>query len=469
MPEPLRDDQIEDLAFYINNPRCGNLSDPGTGKTPSVCVYIEYLFKHKNTKTIWSMPKSLLRKNYRELLRFTNLLPEQCIIVDGTPKEREQQINDPRGVVWLMGFKRFADDWDKMRAIHPTIDALIFDEFHMGGFKKPTSARSLALFIAMRKMKYFLPMTGTLIAGRLDSCYSAIHVIEPRYYSSHSSFMAQHSLQDADGNIMAWVNHEKLGRIFLRHTIRRSFESVHGKQVIVTQKELIPMDSKTYDAYKEFEAKAILELDDSFLDGSNPGVNAIRCRQIMAHPQTFGILKPGELTGKDERLQIHVEDHLNNGTPLIIFGALIPEQERVAELCEKWGLKVGLINSHVSSKMRSIIDEDFIAGKLNCVVASQGTASVGFNWGHVDHIINVSIDYEDTNFIQSFRRATRSARTKPLRITLFEYENSIDKRVFQIVDRKSRDLNKVDSSYPILNLSAEQWVNVIEKKVENNA
>lgn len=469
MPEPLREDQVEDLGFYMNNERGGNLSDPGTGKTPSVCVYQEYLFKHKNVKTIWAMPKSLLRKNVRELLRFTNFTPEQGILVDGTPKEREQQMSDQRGVVWLMGFKRFADDWDKMRAMHPTIDALMFDEFHMGGFKKPTSARSLSLFLAMRKMKYFLPMTGTLIAGRLDSCYSAIHVIEPRYYSSHESFMAQHALKDADGKVMAWVNHEKLGRIFMRHTIRRSFESVHGKQSIVTQKELVPMDAKTRSAYTEFEAKAILELEDSFLDGSNPGVNAIRCRQIMGHPHKYGILKPGELTGKDELLQVHVEDHLNTGAPLIIFAALIPEQDRVFELCKKWGLKTGLINSTVSAKNRSVIDEDFIAGKLDCVVASQGTASVGFNWGHVDHIIDVSIDYEDTNFIQSFRRATRSARTKPLRITLFEYEDSIDKRMFMIVDKKSRDLNKVDDSYPILNLSLDQWVNVIDEKVQNKS
>lgn len=454
MPLALRDYQIQDLSFYMNNERCANLSDPGTGKTPSACVYTEYLWADKGFKTIWAMPKSLLWKNYNEFLAFTNFKPEEVVIVDGTPKQREVQMASKTAKVWLMGFKRWADEWKKMREMHPEINFFCFDEWHMGGFKNPTSKRSEELFKSMRVVKYFLPMSGTLISGRLDSCYTAIKIIEPRYYANHFSFMAQHALTDEFGSVLGWVNHEKLGRIFLRHCIRHSFEEVYGKEAKKLIFEQVPMDPKSLKAYKEFEEKAMLELEDEFLDGVNPAVNATRCRQIMGHPHHFNLLKENELTGKEERLQIHVEDHLNTGKPLVIFSSLIPEQERLASLCSKWGMKTALINSSVSPAKRAKIDADFQAGRIQCIVGSPATAAVGFNWGHTDHIIFASIDYDNTNFVQAYRRAIRGKRETPLLITVLEYENSIDQRIFKIVDRKSRDLAKVDASYEKLTLSS---------------
>ena len=53
-PLPLHKFQIEDLGFYIHRgPRTANLSDPGVGKTPSVCVYQDYLWAEHNTKTAY--------------------------------------------------------------------------------------------------------------------------------------------------------------------------------------------------------------------------------------------------------------------------------------------------------------------------------------------------------------------------------------------------------------------------------
>jgi len=67
----LREKQVEQLAFYIRNPKCLDLSDPGTGKTPPCCVYAYMMWARGERKTLWSMPKSLLKKNLKELCRFT--------------------------------------------------------------------------------------------------------------------------------------------------------------------------------------------------------------------------------------------------------------------------------------------------------------------------------------------------------------------------------------------------------------
>lgn len=77
----LRPAQIEQLAFYIANPKCLDLSDPGTGKTPPVCVYAYYMWDRQAKKTIWTMPKSILKKNLKEMIRFTDFSPKDVVIL----------------------------------------------------------------------------------------------------------------------------------------------------------------------------------------------------------------------------------------------------------------------------------------------------------------------------------------------------------------------------------------------------
>lgn len=466
----LRDYQVADLSFYISNERCANLSDPGTGKTPSVCVYAYWLWNEKKERTIWVMPKSLLKKNKEELLEFTHFTDEDVQIYDGTPKQREKILANSEGKIWLMGFRRFADEWRELLDRHPDFNALIVDEIHMG-FGGAKSNQTLQMFAAMKKLKRFLAMTGTLINGRLDSAYPTIKVIEPRYYGTHQSFLNIHGIYDEWGSVVGWRNHHRLSEIFGRHMIRRTFESIYGKNEVITNVELVEMGKQQRAKYDEFEKKAILDLGDRFM--SSDGVEAVqttRLRQIMAHPENvtlpirwddegkpvefkdYNLLPKGAMTGKDERLEVHLADHKNTGEPLIIFAAMQKEVDRIAEMCRKRGFKVGKIHGQVSTKERARVDEQFRNRVLDVVVASPETAAVGYNWGFVDHIIFASIDYKDSNYIQAKRRAERGTREKPLRVTVLEYEKSIDQRIFKIVERKSLDANKVDKTNPTINL-----------------
>ena len=281
------------------------------------------------------------------------------------------------------------------------------------------------------------------------------------------------------------TDHERLRPIIQAHSSRRSFRDVFGDKAIVlrvgadysatiwmrtltliVRAPMAPSSAK----YDEFHKNAILELEDRWLDGTLPGVNTIRCRQIMAHPEHVELpieyndkgkpiawkvynLVGNEETGKDAAIALHLTDHLNTGKPLLIFAALVEEQNRVFRLARKIGLRTELINHTVSGPQRFAIDAAFRNGTLDVVVASAATAGVGFNWGHVDHIIFVSIDYQDTNFLQGLMRAMTGEKAGIL-VTILEYERSIDQRMFQIVETKSRDANAVDPTRPVISLSA---------------
>lgn len=81
MPLPLREKQIGQLAHYIANPKTLDLSDPSTGKTPPICVYAYWHWTKNAKKTLWTMPKSLLKKNKLELHRFTDFVDDDVVIL----------------------------------------------------------------------------------------------------------------------------------------------------------------------------------------------------------------------------------------------------------------------------------------------------------------------------------------------------------------------------------------------------
>lgn len=559
----LRGYQVDDLAYAIAHERSLFLHDPGCGKTPPTCVYLWYQWKERGATSLWTQPKSLLGKNKRELLKFTDFEDHEVAILrtDWAPipeggtnlptmdRVRQEQFADeviikkPNGApcskgdkvpfevveqwkamgldvgyefnwVWevhkpnqklpvgtllrsdmlkelkaeglklkvrrtyftrdvvekvidtiaaarvqgakviLCSFHFHREHWERVLEQFPDLGCLAIDEMHMGygGIESQTTQ---ALYGTMRKAKCFIGMTGTLLNGKLDSVYPAIHVIEPRYYPlGYSDFRRQHvAYEDDYGRVLAWKSVEKVGQILLNHGVRRTFEEVYGKEDVIFQPADIDMNPLMREAYDEFHEAAMLELSDGrFLDGSLPGVSVIRARQIMAHPETFGLCK-GEETGKDEWLHIQVTDAIMRGENLLIFSVHIPEQERIVRLLESMGRRVGLMNSSVSGPKREKIDLAFTSGQLDDVVGSPQTMAVGWNWEHVDHVIPVSYDYQDVNWLQSYRRASRGTRTKTLRVTFPRYWQSIDFRVLDIIKEKSILANQVDPTRPVLNLS----------------
>ena len=444
----LRDYQIADLAFYMAKPRCGNFSDPGTGKTPSVCVYMWWLWSHHKVRSIWTMPKSLLKKNLDELLLFTDFKREDVVIVDSYSKAAKLKRIKTDAKVFLMGFRCFADYWPQVLEHHPDVDCLIGDEWHLG-FKSDDSQRTQSLYAFMSvPSRRLVAMTGTIIDGRLDTALPLIQVCEPGHYSNKFAFNVAHAIENDYGQVVAWRNHDRIAQIFRRIAIRHTFEEAYGPEAKVIVHDICDMDPKQREAYDEFEETALLELEDSWLDGTLPGVNQIRARQLMEHPQEFGPpLDTIKYTGKEERLLIHLEDHARTRKPLVIFAAFKAQHQRVAKICEEVGLRAAIINSDVSMSRRFAIDEDFRNGEIDVIVASAATAGVGFNWGHVDHVVFMSLDPMDSNFVQAYRRAIRGKREKPLLITIMAYRDSrVEKRIFDIVEKKSALANAVDST-----------------------
>jgi hypothetical protein len=444
---------------YNEHAKCLDLSEPGTGKTPAVCTQ-QMLRAEQGKRTCWVMPKSLMSKNAREFTDWSGGMP--AAIVDGTEAKMQRAILSGSPVL-LMGPDRFKRAWNRLPDDVVAIDV---DEYHLC-FKGPRSGRTGAFLESQGRFTEGVFMTGTMVDGRLDSCYSAIEAIDPRYYPfGYDQFLAEHAYLDEYGRPISWHGHDKLRQILMRYGVLFTFRQIFGEQEVVRQLQWVDMTLKQRAMYDEFEREALLELEDFMIDGTLPGVATTRARQIMEHPNCFPDLRdeklppvdimPGERPAKLEAIEIHLEDHARTNKPIVIFAAMVPQTYEIARLGEAMGFRVApVINGQTPMGRRNEADVGFQEGRYNMIVATPPTAAVGYNWQfcgtqEVDHVIFASLSYLDSDFDQGFKRAIRRKRSTPLRLTTLAYVDSIDVRLMSILKRKSRDAQKVQPTRELI-------------------
>lgn len=460
----LRTDQVADLAFMIGKKRSLNLNDPGTGKTPPCVVNMKRRLD-EGLKTCWVQPKALIDKNIEEIKRWTGLTDRDIGVLDGTKAKMQKELAKDPGIL-LVGPTRLKLAYE---VIHEAgFRALDVDEFHMA-FAGATSARTAAFFELSKFMEESVYMTGTLINGRLDTAFPAIHSIEPRYYPfGYDQFLGMHAYLDEYDRPVAWHNHNRLRSIVGDLGIRRTFESIYGKQEVVAETQWVSMHPKQRKLFDTFRDQAFLELENFFVDGTLPGVAMTRGFQLMEHPNHFPDLTdptgsrfvdimPGERPAKLDALEIHFEDHNRLETPVLVFAGYIPQQQQIAALAVSMGRRPVVMNGNCSRAQKRAADEGFRSGEYDTMIATHAVASVGFNWQflgpqrqELDHVINASLGYMDGDYVQGYRRAIREKRQKPLRVTTLGYYDSLDLRKMQIIERKSLDAHKVDPTRELI-------------------
>lgn len=436
----LREDQIADLAFFINHPKGANLNDPATGKTPTMCVYSEYCWHELGMKSVWTQPIGLMVKNRDEFFDFTDFQPNELVLVQGTPAQKLEQMSRPDGKVFFISADGWSRQWETFVKLQPKLKVSLHDEIQLY-YRGHTAQRTQNWYIASRKMHSVIPMTGSLIRGKLSTAFPTVNVLFPKAYGSYEAFLSQHADVDFYGTVIGWKNHAKLTKVLGAVSIRRTFESIHGVEKPFIQVIKCEMGKLQRDKYQQFHDSGLLELSDQFLESKGGGADWIRALQIMAHPEgvrlpttwdkdgkplawkVYNLLGKNETTGKDEALKSYIEDHLQTGDPLVFYASLIPEQVRIYNMILALGGLAGLVNSTVTGTKRQKVDTDFKAGNIQFVVGSPATCSTGFNWQEVGgkelgRIIFVSLSPDDTDFTQAYKRGIRRVRKTKLEVVI---------------------------------------------------
>lgn len=435
----LRDYQKKDLEFALSRDRSANLSEPGTGKSPTFSRYIYMRYLIDGCKTVFIMPGGIMKKNQEDVCTWSDWSEDEVVIVKGDKKKRLETYKKDEIKCFIISADTFGKEWQILLENQPKINCCVIDEVHLL-YSGHTSKRTQALYAASRKIKYFMFNTGSILNGKFSSAYPTLAIIEPRFYMNYQNFMNYHAVYDSYGRVVAWGRPEKLKKalqmISVRHTFKECYPDSKGYMMFY---EKADMDENLKDNYKQLETEALLELEDQNLDCSNPAVKAMRARLLLSAPESLDLeLKP-VTNGKDELLKVHLETAKQENSQLVIFSVFQAEQERIKKMCEEIGLRVGLINGSVSNQRRGEIDVAFRNHELDVVIGSPQTCSVGFNWEFAKEVIFVSMDYQDSSFEQGIQRLDRGSRGEAIPVYVIGYATKVEKRIMDIIKRKMKE------------------------------
>lgn len=465
----LREDQIEDLAKFIQFPRMLNKSGCGVGKTPVSCVYTEYEVNNENNTVVWIQPSSLIGKNIQELIKWSTIRPEQIGEISGSKQKKIEVCNNRRIKVFFLTADAWASEYGTLIRNNFNPKVIICDESQMY-YRGWTSKRTSTFVKNLKpdtKVKF---MTATPTPhGNLGAAYIYAHVMQQSYYKHHKYFMQIHAVYDEFDTLSGWENHEVLKELLDFYSICRTAKEVYGENEKFIVRKMIQMPKVQREAYKQFEDVGILELKDDTLSNKNmEGQMTLRLRQIMNSPHKIkipsewdkegkpinytqtSILKPDQISAKEQE----IINYLQEGEPIAIFGVFQAELEHIHKVLTEAGFTGRIINGTVSGTERTNIDNQFREGKLDFVVCSVKTAAVGFNWGFLNTIIFHSMDYGDDDFEQACHRAIRGVRDQPLRVLILEYEDSIEPVILWKIHNKSKHTNKVNPHLDVIRFPA---------------
>lgn len=435
----LRDYQKKDLEFHLSRDRSANLSEAGTGKSPTFSRYIYTRYLIDGCKTVFIMPGGIMKKNQEDVCEWSGWSEDEVVIVKGNKNKRLEIYKRNEIKCFIISADTFGKEWQILLDNQPKINCCVVDEEHLL-YSGHTSQRTQALYAASRKIKYFLFCSGTPLNGKFSSVYPILAIIEPRFYMNYQNFMNYHAVYDQFGRVVAWGRAEKLrnalNMISVRHTFKECYPKSQGYTMFYETAEI---DENLKANYVQLETEALLELEDKNLDCDNPAVKAMRCRQLLSCPEAMDLeLKP-KTNGKDELLRVHLENAKEEGARLLLFSVFAAEQNRLKKLCEEVGLRVGVINGSVSNQKRGEIDVAFRNHDIDVVIGSPQTCSIGFNWQFAKEVIFLSMDYQDSSFLQGIQRLDRGSRDNPIPVYVIGYKTKVERRIMEIIKRKMKE------------------------------
>lgn len=182
----LRDYQKEDVEKLTTRQTAGCFNEQRTGKTPTALKAME---KHGCQKILVICPASVL---YQWQEAYEQWLGKPCVVVNGTPAKRKQQIDS-----WTHGLIVSYDTFKTTKVRQGEIDnilsknpeGVILDECHR--IKNPKSGTAKAIFQTI-KIPYRLALSGTPAPNKPYEIFSVLHWLLPNTFSSYWKFIGDY-------------------------------------------------------------------------------------------------------------------------------------------------------------------------------------------------------------------------------------------------------------------------------------
>lgn len=389
--------QKEGLEFALKHPYHINNFQAGLGKT---ITSLAVAYKTK-AKTLVVCP-AFLKKNWlKEIDKFTEGLDITVISYSSLGKL------DPKDNYGLV----------------------ICDECHYLKNYKAKRTEALHDLLIFKKPKYFIGLSGTPVSNRvsefwslLQACYYGGKYEEFKpfyrlYYKFCNTFSNERTFEVNGIPIVRFdgiKNVERLKQLIKPVLIRR-----RADQVLDLPSEV---EIEVVGTSKKYDEKLKEAFDLFKIDPKDPAYMSLKSMNALAKV---------DITVK------HAKELIEQGDRPLIFTC---HRAAARELSKK--LKCELITGEVDVDKRQKIIDDFNNGKGDCLVATIGSASTGFNITGTNYTVFNDLPFVPADIEQAKKRTLRIGQNK----TCFYYyifTSDVDQKLNEMIQRKSRDIGKI--------------------------
>ena len=289
------------------------------------------------------------------------------------------------------------------------------------------------------KAEYKVAATGTLITNSALSAYVPLawtdndHATLTNYKNQYCEF-GQNTFTKYQ--IVGYKNldllREELESCSLRRTLDQVRDDIPKLQIDFELIEQEDDDAKFYDAIKQGIKE---EADKIELNSSNLLALTTRLRQATADP---GILTSDSIeSSKLLRCKDLVEEIVSQGEKVVVFGQFKPPIYKLAEMLKEYNplVNTGDMDDSVVSRNKEIFQSD---PDVKVFLATGQKMGTGHTLNASMYLIFIDTPWTWSEFEQQYSRVYRVNNTRPALIRVLGDANTIDERVWEIVNNKKR-------------------------------
>ncbi len=431
--------QLEGIAFLMPRQSALLADEMGLGKTMQTILAIRLLFQAGLVRRVLLIcPKPLVFNWARELKLWASDLPFE--VFGGDTQARRATWTVSKCPLKLVNYEILTRDADVLQEEDVHFDLVVLDEAQrIKNFDSKT-----AHVVRSVKRERSWALTGTPIENRPEDLINIFAFVDA-------------------GRIPPDTPAKKLPQLTAESILRRTKENVQGdmppKFVHDLPLELTPAQRDAYDLAENEGVVRLNSLGET-LTVQHVFQLVMRLKQICNFDPLTGA------SAKMEQLLADMEEVAENGRKAIVFSQWVEPLEVLAKALHAYGpLQFhGKIPTNDRPRVLDQFKED---STKHVILMSYGTGSVGLNLQFTNYVFLFDRWWNPAIEDQAINRAHRIGQKHQVTVTRFIMENTIEKRIAEVLERKRQLFNELldqNGPPPTLGLSQEELFGLFDIK-----
>lgn len=326
------------------------------------------------------------------------------------------------------------------------VEHIILDEAHNLKNISTDKFKNVARIVKFFPNAKITMLSGTPIKNRVDDVYAYLKLIKHALGLKKEDFLKEYTNREKY-KVVGGKNLDSLRLKLSNFMIRK------------TKKECLDLPEKTYisyryelDDYREEYDKLIAELEEQkSTAAANGNIHALN--RITAKAKVKGIIEIAKTV-------------IEEGRKVVIFGGYT---EPLEMLEKHFGDAAVLITGSVNSFDRDKLIQKFHNDpKCTVFLGNMIAAGVGINLTNASDVVFMNFPFTPAELYQAIDRCHRIGQKNSVNVHYTFCEESLDDYIFEIIEGKNKDINKLIDNNTNESVASESFTQVLMKKLFKN-